>query len=216
MAPLNISPIRSLNNLGGGLPASGGFGGGVPLAGRGNVRLTNSPASSRTEDAFSHLDVERIGKGSLMVEGSYQKQFGEDKYSGLKGQLMGLRSAGKRSITKNLSKENVKQMHDLIAARLGKKSVGSQNFISRQDRLAISKESRKLVKTEGSHFTRADKEDLEKTVATLQKQYKDQILHRDMGEVAPPLDEPMNEPELPTGIFHPQHSGPPTDLPKLF
>lgn len=212
MAGLNMSPIRPLNNLSGGSPASGGFGGGVPLTGSRGVKLTNNLASSRTKDAFGHLDVERIGKGYLMTEGSYQKRFGEDKYAGLKGQLMGLRAAGKHSTTKNLSQENVKQMHDLIAEHLGKKSVSSQNFISRQDKLAILKESRKLVKTEGSHFTWDDREDLEKTVNTLQKQYRDQILNKGRGEAA----SPVGTPEPPTGIFKPQNSGPNTGLTKLF
>lgn len=169
---LNIPPIRPINNLG------GGMGGIRPSAN--NLRGIGSPRSA-PKSAFDKLDIDRIGKGRLMIEGSYHKQLGGQKFSGLKGQLSKLKMSGKRTVTKNLSTENIKQMHDLIADRLKKKVVGSQIYISKRDKMAIMKESRQLVKTKDSHFTWADRKDLKKTVDTMQKQYRDKVLHREDG-----------------------------------
>ena len=167
MTTSGLPPIRPLNNFGGKLrPINNNFRG---------VRSI----SSQPRNAFNGLDINRIGKGHLMVEGSYNKQFGVEKYSGLKGQLMKLKTTGRRTVTKNLSLGNIEQMHDLIAGRLKKKVIGSQNYLNRRDKMAIMKESRKLVKTEGSNFTWQDREDLKKIVETARQQYKDKILHRD-------------------------------------
>lgn len=178
MARLNLSPIKPINTLGGG-PGGGlgslgvGFNGSKPPGTAGGVRLTNN-----TRSAFDGLDVNEINKGRLLVEGSYSKELGTKRYSGLKGQLMKLKIAGKHTVTKNLSMGNIKQIHDLISDRLKNKLVGSQTSISRRDRLEILKESRKLVKTSGSKFTWEDRKDLEKVVNNMRQQYKDRLFHR--------------------------------------
>jgi hypothetical protein len=127
-----------------------------------------------------------------MVEGSYHKQLGAQRYSGLKGQLSKMQWAGRRGITKNLSQGNIEQIHDMIAGRIKKKMVGSQTYFSRRDKMAIMKESRKLVETAGSHFTWEDRKDLEKVVDTLQKQYRDKVLHRDRGSDMPLTGQPSS------------------------
>ncbi|MBU4374892.1 hypothetical protein KKH38_00070 [Patescibacteria group bacterium] len=147
---------------------------------RGIGSLNNKPKS-----AFESLDIDRIGQGRLMTEGSYSKQLGLKKHSGLKGQLMKMKWAGRRGVTKNLSTGNIKQIHGLIADRIKNKTLGSNTIISRRDKLAIMKEARKLVRSgarsEGSKFTWQDRKDLKRTVDVLQKQYKDKIFHRENG-----------------------------------
>lgn len=187
---LNLPPIRPINTLGGGLggglrPTGGSFNGIRPLNNLGPAPSpgvahpgVTRPVSNTTRSAFDNIDVEEIGKGRLLVEGAYHKELGTKRYSGLKGQLMKFKIAGKHTVTKNLSMGNVKQIHGLIADRLKNKLVGSQTSISRQDRLAILKESRKLVKTAGSKFTWEDRKDLEKVVNNMRQQYKDRLFHR--------------------------------------
>jgi len=142
--------------------------------------LQSSPVNNRLvrQSVFNKLDVTKIGQGRLLTEGSYDRAIGLKRDIGLKGQLMAIRRSGRRNITKNLSLENVKQIHDLIANPIKNKAVGSSSYISRQDRLKIMQESRKLVKTEGSHFTRSDRKDLLKIVDTLRQQYKDNLFKR--------------------------------------
>lgn len=202
MAALNISPIRPLSNSGGGFSSPGGFGNMKPISSNLNSLSRIKPSSDRAKTAFEKIDIGKIGKGYLLVEGAYEKQFGREKYSGLKGQLMSMRKAGKRSVTKNLSKENVKQMYDLISGRLKNKAIGSANYISREDRLEIMKEARKLTVTEGSGFTRQDRKDLLKTVDALREQSRNRVLNRDSSE----LDSPIDELEPPTGVFQPNSS----------
>jgi len=197
MAALNIPSGPSLGGLGRSLSRP-------PL----NNTLATRTANRQPKGAFDSLDINKIGKGYLMTEGSYHRQFGVKKYSGLKGQLMKLKKAGKFTTTKNLSTENIKQMHDMIADRIKKKRVGSQVYISRQDKMAIMKESKKLVRTKDSHFTWQDRKDLKKTVETIQKQYKDRILHRteanttvpNVNPAAPGLDEPKMKPAPPLDL----------------
>jgi len=180
MTALNISPMQPINNFGGSIrpinntPPSGG----------------TRPIGNRPKSAFDSLDVGQINKGRLMTEGSYHKQFGEKRYSGLKGQLAHMKQVGRLGVTQNLSMHNVEQIHDLIAGRLKRKMVGSQTYFSRRDKIAIMKDSRKLVKTKGSDFTWEDRKDLKKTMDTLQQQYKDKILHRDGGADIPSTARP--------------------------
>jgi len=169
MTALNIPPNRPINNMPSSIrPINNNL--------RGIGSLNNKPKS-----AFESLDIDRIGQGRLMTEGSYSKQLGLKKHSGLKGQLMKMKWAGRHGVTKNLSTDNIKQIHGLIADRIKNKIAGSNTIISRRDKIAIMGEARKLVRAKDSKFTWEDRKDLKKTVDTLQKQYKDKIFHRNDG-----------------------------------
>ncbi len=165
--PTNISPIQPTNNPGPSFrplnltPMGGG------------ELMRNKPKS-----AFDRLDAGKIGKGRLMIDGSYHKRFGEKSHYGLKGQLAGMAYAGRHGITKNLSPQNLEKIYDLIAGRLKKKMAYSATSFSRKDKMGILTESRKLVKQAGSNFTYEDRKDLIKIVNTLQQQFKDRTLHR--------------------------------------
>lgn len=166
MALTNNLPIRSTStpNISPRSSGSGPSASGSPLRRPGN--------------AFDHLDIDKIGKGRFITEGSYGPQRGVNRYSGLKGQLMKLKSEGKHSVAENLSKNNIKQIHDLIVDRLSKKSVSSQSYFTKRDKIALMAESRKLVKSKDSDFTWEDRKDLMKIVSSIQKQAKSKIINR--------------------------------------
>ncbi|MDD2681186.1 MAG: hypothetical protein PHE20_03800 [Patescibacteria group bacterium] len=165
MTALNISPITPIRNLNNNpLPINNNHGS--------SIKVTPK------KGAFDNIDIDEIGQGRLMTEGSYDSRFGKNKYMGLKGQLMKAKHEGRHSTTKNLSMSNIKQIHDVIAKHLKKQAVNSKTYISRGDRLAIMKESRAMVRSKDSNFTSQDRQDLIKIVDSLQKQYKDKILHR--------------------------------------
>ncbi len=171
---MNIQPVQPLAS---------------PNSGLGSIisndrRSLNSPVA-KVRNVFDNLDVNKIGSGRLMIEGSYYKRLGEKTNFGLKGQLMGVKTMGRRTTTKNLSFDNLKQIHNLIADRLKNKAVGSKIMISRRDKINIMKESRKMVKAEGSHFSWQDRDDLKKVVDTIRKQTKDNLFHRDGAAVVP-------------------------------
>ncbi|MBT4495376.1 hypothetical protein HOC73_01365, partial [bacterium] len=86
---------------------------------------------------------------------------------GLKGQISQYRKRGGRTETKNLSKQNLDDMENLISSRIKGNSSRSSAIVSRQDSLNIMKKAEELVKTEGSNFTRQDKEDLKNVVSTM-------------------------------------------------
>ncbi len=184
--PLPLSPLSKNQGFSGGTMSSN-ISGPYPRSGQSRPSLKSStgyslPSAPRPitrGSVFENIDIDQIGQGRMLTEGSYHNQFGAKKNLGLKGQLGKLKRAGKFSSTKNLSAGNVKQIHDLIADRMKGKAVSSRTIISRQDRLAILKESRKLVKTEGSKFTYQDRDDLKKIVDSLRKQYRDKALGRD-------------------------------------
>lgn len=154
-----------------------------PTANPGGVAPVLHPSATSAnvgrKSVFGKLDINKIGQGRLLTEGSYDRAIGLKKDIGLKGQLMSMRRAGRRSTTKNLSLENVKQIHDLIADPIKNNALSSSSYISRGDRLKIMKESRRMVKDENTKFTRADRQDLLKIVDTLRRQYKENLLNRD-------------------------------------
>jgi len=143
-------------------------------------QVGSRPLRDKPKSVFENFDIKEVGHGRLMTEGSYHREFGTKRYSGLKGQLEKLKWSGRRGVTKNLSQGNIEQMHDLIADRLKKKTAGSATFLSRRDEKAIMKESKKIVKSGGgeSHFTKYDRQDLKKVVSSIRQQAKAQIIHR--------------------------------------
>jgi hypothetical protein len=164
MTALNISPIAPMPS-----PNNGSR----PTSNNLNAHIKPTPKRG----AFDNMDVDKIGQGRLMTEGSYDKRFGNNKYMGLKGQLMKAKHEGRHATTKNLSMSNIEQIHDVIAKHLKKQAINSKTYINRGDKLAIMKESRKLVKAKDSNFTSQDRQDLKKIVNSLQQQYKNKIIH---------------------------------------
>ena len=154
---LRIPPGRTSNTLG---PATRGLG---PRKG-----------------ALERIDIDKIGKGYLMTEGSYNKSFGMDRDVGLKGQLSAVRRAGIKTTTKNLSRENIEQMHDLLSSAISKNSVSSNTYISRRDRTDILKKSRDLARTPGSKFSLEDRKDLIKIVDEMRRQSRDKLLNNSL------------------------------------
>lgn len=183
MAALNMPPLRNLNSFGSRTPSFSNSLGGMKSMGGSLSRTSQGgsrPLRDKPKSVFENFDISEVGHGRLMTEGSYHKEFGTKRYSGLKGQLEKLKWSGRRGVTKNLSQGNIEQMHDLIADRLKKKAAGSATFLSRRDEKAIMKESRKIVKAGGgeSHFTKYDRQDLKKVVSSIRQQAKEQIIHR--------------------------------------
>lgn len=127
-------------------------------------------------DAFSKIDIKKIGQGKFLTEG----KFGARRNIGLRGQLGLLKKTG-GSATKNISKKNLDDMSRLISDRLKKHSAASGAHISSRDRKVIMREAEKLVKTKGSGFSREDKKDLEKIVKTMEQKGKDAILGKNEG-----------------------------------
>lgn len=135
---------------------------------------------NKTKGALGQIDIDKIGKGRLMTEGSFAgKSFGLNKYTGLKGQLAQVRRIGKRTSTKNLSKKNTEQMYDLLSKSIQHSSVNSDIYISRRDRMNILQQSRKLTRQSDSDFTFQDRKDLVKIVDNMRKQQRDKILQHD-------------------------------------
>jgi hypothetical protein len=175
---LNSFPANNLSRPVG-LGASGS--GGIGLAG--NNSLSKNPPSrlgrDRSKSALEQIDISKISKGRLMTEGTYEKSFGMNKGVGLKGQLNEARMAGRRHSTKNLSRENMEQMHDLLAEAIKKSSVSSGSYISRQNRVDIMRKSRQLAKSPNSKFTFEDRKDLMKIVDSMRQQYKESLFKKD-------------------------------------
>lgn len=172
MPGLNISPIRPINSMSGNIRPINTFGntGGI---------------SHGPKRVFDSLDIKKIGQGRLLQEGSYHKTLGAPKYAGLKGQLSKLRREGRFTVTKNISKKNIEQIHDLIADRIRKKTVGTGTLINRFDKIAIMKEAKKMVRTKDSGFTKADRKDLKEVVNVLQQKSKDAVLHKNQPALSP-------------------------------
>lgn len=135
----------------------------------------NHSGRDRTKSALEKIDISKIGKGYQMTEGSYHHSIGLERNTGLKGQLMSIKMAGKRNSTRNLSTHNIEQIHDLLAGAISKSAVSSKTYISREDRMEILRKSRQLTKTPGSKFTLEDRKDLVKIMDTMRKQYRDSL-----------------------------------------
>lgn len=131
---------------------------------------------ARPKGALEKIDINKIGKGYLMTEGVYGRSFGIGKGVGLKGQLSAVRRAGIKDTTKNLSKKNIEQMHDLLAEAISKNAVSSSTYISRHDRINIMKKSRELAKTPNSGFSFEDRQDLLTIVDEMRRQHREKIL----------------------------------------
>lgn len=153
-----------------------------------NLNISSSPAPrsntpgptarpiTKPRGALEKIDIDKIGKGYLMTEGVYGRSFGIGKGVGLKGQLSTVRKAGIKDTTKNLSKKNIEQMHDLLAEAISKNAVSSSTYISRQDRTDIMKKSRELAKTPDSGFSFEDRQDLLKIVDEMRRQHREKLL----------------------------------------
>lgn len=137
--------------------------------------LANKKPLAR-KGALDQIDINKIGKGYLMTDGTYGTSNGIARYNGLKGQLAKVRHDGRRSVTKNLSHKNMEQMHDLLVGPISRSAVASGTYISRRDRIEIMKKSRQLAKQKDSGFTFEDRDDLIKIVGNMRKQYRDSIL----------------------------------------
>jgi len=167
---LNSFPV---NNLSRPLPS----GQGMSLS---NSRTPlNRLGKDRTKSALDQIDISKIGKGYQMTEGSYNSNLGFKRGTGLKGQLMSAKIAGRKTTTKNLSSQNVEQMHDLLGKAISRSAVSSSTYISRRDRVEIMKKSRELAKTPDSKFTFEDRKDLMKIVDNMRKQYRDSLTNSD-------------------------------------
>lgn len=135
----------------------------------------NRLGKDRTKGALENIDISKIGKGYQMTEGSYGASIGFKRGTGLKGQLSSARMAGRRGVTKNLSSQNIEQMHDLLGKAISRSAVSSSTYISRRDRVEIMKKSRELAKASDSKFTFEDRKDLMKIVDNMRKQYRDSL-----------------------------------------
>lgn len=174
----NLNP-RSLNsNLRTPLNSSGSSLGARPWgANQTTTRPINKPKS-----ALERIDINKIGKGYLMTEGSYTRSFGLNKDTGLKGQLARVRKAGIKTTTKNLSRKNIEQMHDLLADAISGNAVTSNTYISRRDKTEIMKKSRELAKKPGSKFSFEDRDDLIKIVDEMRRQHRENLLNNDFDD----------------------------------
>ena len=70
-----------------------------------SLRSSRSKPASRGS-VFENIDIDQIGQGRLLTEGSYYNHLGAKKNLGLKGQLGRLKRSGRFSSTKNLSMNN--------------------------------------------------------------------------------------------------------------
>jgi len=147
-----------------------------------------SSDNNKPRNVFDKIDMSKIGSGHRFTEGSWKRGIlsGVKKEAGLKGQLKNLQVAGRRGATKNLSTKNLKQIHGLIADRIKGKVASSGTYLSRRDKIAIMKESRKLVKTKGSGFTWEDRKDLKRVVNTMRSKRKNAI-RRGRRDISPSL-----------------------------
>ena len=90
MAALNMPPLRNLNSFGGRAPSFSNSLGGMKPMGGGLGRMSQGGSGSlrdKPKSVFESFDISEVGHGHLMTEGSYHKEFGIKRYSGLKGQL---------------------------------------------------------------------------------------------------------------------------------
>ncbi|MDD3711166.1 MAG: hypothetical protein PHP37_01005 [Patescibacteria group bacterium] len=157
-----------------------------------NITPRSNPLGSvarptpKPKGALEKIDIDKIGKGYLMTEGSYGRSFGIGKGAGLKGQLSTVRKAGIKTTTKNLSKKNIEQMHDLLAEAISKNAVSSNTYISRRDRASIMKKSRELAKTPDSGFSFEDRQDLLTIVDEMRQQHREKLLKNNFDDLNQP------------------------------
>lgn len=140
-----------------------------------NTPVSNTRSSLlRKKSVFESIEADKIGEGKYFTKGSY----GNRKNLGLKGQISKLKRAGKNLVTKNLSRKNLDDIYDIISTRLKGHNVGYGVHINRNDKIAMMQKAERLVRTQGSKFSREDKADLERVIDVLKQQGKEAILKK--------------------------------------
>ncbi len=142
---------------------------------------------NKPQSAFNGLDIKKIKSGHRFTEGTWNRGIGTgiNKDAGLKGQLRRFQIAGRYGVTKNLSTQNIKQIYGLLADRINRKVASSGDLLNRWDKYALMKESRKMVKENGSNFTWEDRKDLLKIVDRLRDKNRDSLHARNEDVIAP-------------------------------
>lgn len=120
-----------------------------------------------------------MGQGRLIIKGQWNKTMGSGPRDlGVEGQIKKIQYLGRHTTLKNWSFKNMRQAKDFIFDRMKNKIAGSGVYLNRQDKLAIQKESRKLVQTKGSNFTWEDRKDLLKLTDAVQEKSKEAVFER--------------------------------------